>query len=155
MHHYLKCHSSPGIFKHFASKNQLPGLSIYGTLVENKLIYRQPIYFRQLSLWTSNIWHNIESWYILLETFNFSFFYSNWSKPQVLHDQYKTVLIHCKLFFKAKSKVVNYFCKTDVWQGPKYASGSWIVKKNYFSFERNSLLIGFIYFLISHRFTFV
>ena len=26
-------------FKHFASKNQLPGLSINGTLVENELIH--------------------------------------------------------------------------------------------------------------------
>ena len=34
---YLKCDSSAGVFKHFASKNQLPGLSINGTLVENGL----------------------------------------------------------------------------------------------------------------------
>ena len=37
LHLYLKCHSSTGIFKHFASKNQLPGLSISETLVENGL----------------------------------------------------------------------------------------------------------------------
>ena len=34
---YLKCHSSTGVFKHFASENQLPGLS-NGTLDENGLI---------------------------------------------------------------------------------------------------------------------
>ena len=34
---YLKCHSSTGAFKHFGSKNQQPGLSIIGKLVENGL----------------------------------------------------------------------------------------------------------------------
>ena len=38
LHLYLKCHSSTGIFQTFGSKNQLPGLSIIGTLVENGLI---------------------------------------------------------------------------------------------------------------------
>ena len=37
-HLYLKCHSSIGVFKHIGSKNQLPGLSIIGTLVENGLM---------------------------------------------------------------------------------------------------------------------
>ena len=37
LHLNLKCHSSTGIFKHFASKNQLPGLSVSGTLVEKGL----------------------------------------------------------------------------------------------------------------------
>ena len=36
-HLYLKCHSSQVFFKHFAGKNQLPGLSTNGTLVENGL----------------------------------------------------------------------------------------------------------------------
>ena len=35
---YLKCHSSTAVFKHFASKKQLPGLSVSGTLVENGLM---------------------------------------------------------------------------------------------------------------------
>ena len=35
---HLKCHSS----KHFASKNQLPGLSVSGTLVENGLLKELP-----------------------------------------------------------------------------------------------------------------
>ena len=34
----LKCHSSQVLFKHFANKNQLSGLSISGTLVKNELI---------------------------------------------------------------------------------------------------------------------
>ena len=38
LHLYLKCHSCTGFFEHFASKNQLPGLSVSGTLVENGLI---------------------------------------------------------------------------------------------------------------------
>ena len=38
LHLYLKCHSSTGVFKHFASKNQLSGLSRIGTLGENGLI---------------------------------------------------------------------------------------------------------------------
>ena len=33
----LKCHSSTGVFKHFASKNQLPGFYSSGTLVEKGL----------------------------------------------------------------------------------------------------------------------
>ena len=37
LHLYLKCHASTGIFKHFASKNQLSGLSVSGTLIENGL----------------------------------------------------------------------------------------------------------------------
>ena len=37
LHLYLKCHSSTGFFKHFAIKNQLPGLSVNGTLVRNEL----------------------------------------------------------------------------------------------------------------------
>ena len=37
LHLYLKCHSSTGVFKHFAIKNQLPGLTIIGKLVENGL----------------------------------------------------------------------------------------------------------------------
>ena len=37
LHVYLKCHYSTGGFKHFASKNQLHGLSVSGTLVENGL----------------------------------------------------------------------------------------------------------------------
>ena len=37
LHRYWKCHSSTVFFKHFASKNQLPGLSVSGTLVENGL----------------------------------------------------------------------------------------------------------------------
>ena len=36
-HVYLKCHFSIGVFKHIGSKNQLPGLSIIETLVENGL----------------------------------------------------------------------------------------------------------------------
>ena len=35
-HLYLKCHSSTVVLKHFASKNQLPGLSVSGTLVGKK-----------------------------------------------------------------------------------------------------------------------
>ena len=39
-------------FEHFASKNQLPGLSISGTLVENGLIqslfYSQPVHFSEV-----------------------------------------------------------------------------------------------------------
>ena len=38
LHLYLKCHSSTGVFKHFASKNQQPGFYIGGTLVGNSLI---------------------------------------------------------------------------------------------------------------------
>ena len=38
LHRYLKFHSSTGFFKHLASKNQPPGLSISGTLVENELM---------------------------------------------------------------------------------------------------------------------
>ena len=34
---YLKWHSSTGVFKYFASKNQLPGFYRNGTLVENGL----------------------------------------------------------------------------------------------------------------------
>ena len=45
LHLYLKCHSSTRVFqtfpqvsfKHFGSKNQLPGFYIRGTLVENRL----------------------------------------------------------------------------------------------------------------------
>ena len=37
LHVYLKCHYSTGGFKHFASKNQLHGLSVSGTLIENGL----------------------------------------------------------------------------------------------------------------------
>ena len=37
LHLYLKCHSSTGVFKHFASKKQLPGQSVSGILVENGL----------------------------------------------------------------------------------------------------------------------
>ena len=37
LHLYLKCHSTVFFFKHFASKNQLPGFYISGTLVENGL----------------------------------------------------------------------------------------------------------------------
>ena len=39
LHLYLKCHSSIVAFKHFASKNQLPGFFIKGTWVENGLIF--------------------------------------------------------------------------------------------------------------------
>ena len=35
-HLYLKCHSSM-FFQHFASKNQVPGFYISGTLIENGL----------------------------------------------------------------------------------------------------------------------
>ena len=37
LHLYLKCHSSAGVFSNIASKNQLPGLSVSGTLVKNGL----------------------------------------------------------------------------------------------------------------------
>ena len=37
LHLYLKYHSSQVFLKYFASKNQLPGLSVTGTLVENGL----------------------------------------------------------------------------------------------------------------------
>ena len=33
----LKCHSSTGVFQTFCQQNQVPGLSISGTLVENGL----------------------------------------------------------------------------------------------------------------------
>ena len=33
----LKSHSFTGVSKHFGSKNQLPGLSVHGTFVENGL----------------------------------------------------------------------------------------------------------------------
>ena len=39
LHLYLKSRSSTGVFKHFASKNQLRGFYISETLVENGLIY--------------------------------------------------------------------------------------------------------------------
>ena len=38
LHLYLKCHFSAGVFKYFASKNQLPGFYVKGTLVGNELI---------------------------------------------------------------------------------------------------------------------
>ena len=38
LHLYLKCHSSRGASQNFASKKQLPGFYISGTLVENELI---------------------------------------------------------------------------------------------------------------------
>ena len=42
LHLYLKCHSSSrGVFQNFASKNQLPGFYINGTLVENGFINLQ------------------------------------------------------------------------------------------------------------------
>ena len=34
LHLYLECHSSTGFLAHFASKNQLPGLSVSETSVE-------------------------------------------------------------------------------------------------------------------------
>ena len=37
LHLYLKCQSPAGVFKHFASKNQLPGLAVSGTLFKNGL----------------------------------------------------------------------------------------------------------------------
>ena len=38
LHRYLKCRSSPQVFfKHFLSKNQLPGLSVIVTFVQNRL----------------------------------------------------------------------------------------------------------------------
>ena len=37
LHLYLKCHSSTGVLAHFASKNQLPGLSVSRTWVGNEL----------------------------------------------------------------------------------------------------------------------
>ena len=37
LHLYLKCHSSKVVFQTFASKNQLPGFYISGTLTENGL----------------------------------------------------------------------------------------------------------------------
>ena len=49
---YFKCHSSTGVFKHFASKNQLTGFYISGTLVENglksTLNQRKPLNKREL-----------------------------------------------------------------------------------------------------------
>ena len=39
LHLYLKCHFPQMFFKHSASKNQQPGLSKIGTLVENGLSY--------------------------------------------------------------------------------------------------------------------
>ena len=38
LHLYLKCHSSRGVSQNFASKKQLPGFYISGTLVKNGLI---------------------------------------------------------------------------------------------------------------------
>ena len=38
LHLYLKFTLPQVFFKHFASKNQLPGLSVNGTLVENGLL---------------------------------------------------------------------------------------------------------------------
>ena len=37
LHLYLKCDACTGFFKHFTSKNQLPGFYISETLVENGL----------------------------------------------------------------------------------------------------------------------
>ena len=37
LHLCLKCHSSTGVFKHFAGKNQLLGFYVDGTLVENMI----------------------------------------------------------------------------------------------------------------------
>ena len=37
---YLKCTLPQVIFKHFASKNELPSLSVSGTMVENGLIQK-------------------------------------------------------------------------------------------------------------------
>ena len=49
---YVKCHSSTGVFKRFASKNQLTGFYISGTLVENglksTLNQRKPLNKREL-----------------------------------------------------------------------------------------------------------
>ena len=47
LHVYVKCHSSKGVFQtYFASKSQLPGLTVSGTLVGNGL--KQPKTVRQL-----------------------------------------------------------------------------------------------------------
>ena len=52
LHLYLKCHSSTGVFKHFASKNELTGFYTSGTLVENglksTLNQRKPLNKREL-----------------------------------------------------------------------------------------------------------
>ena len=49
-----------------------------------------------------------------MRNLQFVLFYSNWGRTQVLPDQYKTILMHWKVFSKAKVKVVNYVFKKDV-----------------------------------------
>ena len=41
LHLYLKCQSSTGVFQTFASKNQLAGLTLSGTLTGN--LFQNPI----------------------------------------------------------------------------------------------------------------
>ena len=65
LHLYLKCHSSTGVSKHFASKHQLPGFYISGKLVENV--------FRANTKLVINVWEtekmsqNLSGLSILLE----------------------------------------------------------------------------------------
>ena len=60
---YLKCQSPAGVFKHFASKNQLPGLSVSGTF-KNGLS-------SLLQSFTEYLETNLRNWeiYVLNETF--------------------------------------------------------------------------------------
>ena len=54
LHLYLKYHSSKAAFQIFANKDQLPGLSVSGTLVKYELRSKQwwfPIYFANRWFW--------------------------------------------------------------------------------------------------------
>ena len=57
LHLYLKCHSSRGVSQNFASKKQLPGFYISGTLVENGLntAAETPISFSWLNRTTESV----------------------------------------------------------------------------------------------------
>ena len=50
LHLNLKCHSSTVFFKHFISKNQLPGLYVSGKLVKNRLKSFKTIKYNQTGL---------------------------------------------------------------------------------------------------------
>ena len=70
------------LFKHFASKNQLPGLSVHETLVETGLIYKIYLFcgLHILEKWGSNFGKTLTTLWALAPTDIFNIFL-HWNTP--------------------------------------------------------------------------
>ena len=128
------------LFKRFASKNQLPGLSVSETLVKNRLItakyslfYKQSVVRLEIGttiIWTENL-KLFAAWKVpIFGAFGLNMKRCSDQKNSELGHFSRSVELHRDAF---RNQVMDYFCKSsilDVWLDFEYHSAKRFISIN-------------------------